>query len=197
VALIGEVKTICRRLASAGWRDLFKVHGLDLEATNLADEFARPLSTIDRGRPEVRDFSVTANRGIEPGRPCASLLYHLLALPDVRPGPDPAAFPTLLELDTIENYIFAAARRNLSDFVDPVVAVFAYQYRAGFRAPHGFHGDTAYSRTGIARVGVRAPFYDAERRSFWAAVLCRNRSCGERGKSGPKGDDEALLHHRP
>jgi len=170
VALIDDVRVICRRLASAGWRDLFGVHGLDLEAANLAAELARPLQTIQRDRPEVRDFSVAANRGIEPGRPSGSLLYHLLALPDVRPALDHDAFPSLLDLDTIENYIFATARRKLSDFDTPVIAVFAYQYRAGFRTPHGFHADMAHSRTGIARVGVRPAFYDRQRRSFWVAA---------------------------
>ena len=77
------------------------------------------------------------------------------------------SYPTLAELDTIENYVFAAAKRQLSDFQVPVVAVFAYQYRVGFRTAHGMHADVVFSRTGIARVGSDAPFYDGERRSFW------------------------------
>src|SRR4051812_26225056 len=98
MALIDDMKAICHRLASAGWQDLFGDHGLDLEAADLAHELARPLPGIRRDRPEVRDFSASANRGIEPGRPSASLLYHVLALPDVRPALTHHAFPTLLEL---------------------------------------------------------------------------------------------------
>ena len=73
----------------------------------------------------------------------------------------------LTELDTVENYIYSLTNRTLSDFPGAVIAVFAYQYRVGSRSPDQVHGDMAFSRTGVSRVGTAPANYDAARRGFW------------------------------
>jgi hypothetical protein len=171
MALIDEIKQICDRLAPLGWRDLLLRQGLDITASNLASELSKPL-TIDRTLNGFRDFAVDGTRGIEPANPGRSLLYHALASPAVhptannRPSADANDYPTLSELDTLENYIYSVANRQLSDFPNAVIAVFAYQYRLAPRSPHRVHADIAYSRTGVARVGIAAANYNAAQRSF-------------------------------
>jgi hypothetical protein len=85
-----------------------------------------------------------------------------------------SSYPSLQELDTIENYIYSESRVSFSDLAPAknsgaklVVAVFAYQYRIGARSPNGKFASTALSQTGIARVGTTNYCYDAIRRSFW------------------------------
>ena len=176
--LIDAVRTVISRLAPRGWKELMEHHGLHLDAADLAAELQRPLvkagggSTLDGTVPGFEDFSPNGSAAIEPGDPALSLLYHALASPNVYPSPTGSRtdedFPTLVELDTIENYIYSVARKSLNDLGDVVVAVFAYQYRPGGTSVHGKHADMAYSRTGIARVGTTAMHYDPLRRSFWA-----------------------------
>ena len=179
--LIATVQAAITRLAPRGWKALMERHGLHLDAADLAAELRRPLvdaagkSTIDRTIPGFEDFSPNGTAAIEPGDPARGLLYHALASPNVYPT---AAgfrtdddFPTISELDAIENYIYAASKKKLSDLGDVVVAVFAYQYRPGSTSVHGKHADMAYSRTGIARVGTIAAHYDPLRRSFWAGPV--------------------------
>jgi hypothetical protein len=169
--LIDDVAQIVARLRARGWTALFNQHGCDLAAADLATELRKEL-VVDRTLPGFEDFSPDGVRAIEPGDPARSLLYHALASPLVHPpatgGIAPAvdAYPTLEELDTVENYIYAVAERRLEDFPDAFVAVFAYQYRAGGRSPHGQFADLAFSRTGVARVGTAPPHYDPARRSF-------------------------------
>src|SRR5262245_51755845 len=111
MALIDDVRAVCQRLANAGWSDAFRRHGLDVTTGNLEAELARPLA-IQRGAPGLSDFAPQATRAIEPGSLAGSLLYHLLASPDsVIPAGSSKSYPTLAELDTIENYVFAAAKR--------------------------------------------------------------------------------------
>jgi len=176
--LIDAVRAIISRLAPHGWKELMERHGLHLDAADLAAELRRPLvnvgggSTIDRTVPGFEDFSPNGTTAIEPGDPGRSLLYHALASPNVYPTPAGSRtdedFPTLVELDTIENYIYCVAKNKLNDLGDVVVAVFAYQYRSGSTSVHGKHADMAYSRTGVARVGTTVMHYDSLRRSFWA-----------------------------
>ena len=177
--LIDTVRAVISRLAPRGWQKLMELHGLDLGAADLATELGRPLvnvgggSTVDRTVLGFEDFSLNGTAAIEPGDPGRSLLYHALASPNVYPSPAGSRtdddFPTLVELDTIENYIYSVAKNELNDLGDVVVAVFAYQYRSGSTSVHGKHADMAYSRTGIARVGTTLMRYDPLRRSFWAA----------------------------
>jgi hypothetical protein len=176
--LIDAVRSVISRLARSGWKELLEVHGLHLDAADLAGELRRPLvktgggSTIDRTVPGFGDFSPNGTAAIEPGDPARSLLYHALASPNVYPAPGRSRtdddFPTLVEIDTIENYIYSVAQKKLKDLGNVVVAVFAYQYRPGGTSVHRQHADMAYSRTGIARVGTTTMHYDALRRSFWA-----------------------------
>lgn len=168
--LLNDVKAILARLSPRGWKDLFQTHGLDISVPlgGLATELAKPL-TIDRTQPGFEEFAFDGIRAVEPGVPGRSLLYHALASPDVRPNtptPGPADFPTLEELDTVENYIYSTAKRILGSFSNPVLAVFAYQYRDKGLSPHRNHADLCFSRTGVARVGTEAIRYDPTSRSY-------------------------------
>jgi len=181
--LIEAVRGICQRLAPLGWAMLLSRHGLRLNsktlksARSLEDELERDLA-IDRSVAGFEDFWPDGLKAIEPGRPSRSLLYHALASPLVHPasnGPLTAmAYPTLPELDIIENYIYGKNDKSISDFIPKdkavatlVVGVFAYQYRIGARSANGKFASTALSRTGISRVGTIGSFYDPVRRSFW------------------------------
>jgi hypothetical protein len=182
--LLERVRSICRRLAPKGWANLFALHGLHLDsstlvnATELLAELLRKLPSIDRTVQGFRDFSPAGERAIEPGNPGASLLYHAFASPLVHPfHPLRLAqncYPTLGELDVVENFIYSCARaslrvlrRNMPENSRLVLGVFAYQYRIGSRSPNGRFADLAFSRTGVSRVGTTKPKYDSWRRSFW------------------------------
>jgi hypothetical protein len=177
MALIDDVRLALGRLAPRGWKNLMQLHGLRLDAADLAAELQRPLvnttgrSTIDRTIAGFEDFSPEGTAAIEPADPGRSLLYHALASPNVNPSETGSRadsdYPTLAELDLIENYIYSVAKRKLKDLGNVVVAVFAYQYRNGSTSVHGRHADMAFSRTGISRVGTVPMHYDPLRRSFW------------------------------
>jgi hypothetical protein len=181
VRLVEDVAAMCRRLIPFGWGELLACHGLRLDRTilenptKLAAELNRSLK-IDRTMPGFEDFWPDGKRAVHPGRPSRSLLYHALASPLVHPAKNapPSAYPTLRELDTLENYIYASRKVTLEKLTPSkksgailVVGVFAYQYRIGARSPNGKFASTALSRTGIARVGTAAAHYDPMRRSFW------------------------------
>src|SRR5271169_4526510 len=110
--LIDGVADACRRLASLGWRQmLMDATGgeLDIAAADLRRELGKPLAHIDRTYPGFGDFANAATRAIEPGRPDRSLLYHAFASPTVaadRKGVDLSGFPTLAEIDALENYVY-------------------------------------------------------------------------------------------
>src|SRR5436309_11190085 len=175
MALIDDVSAICRRLAKRGWDEFLRLHGLDLNAKNLEAELARELTGINRTVPGFEDFCPDGVRAIDPGVPARSLLYHAFASPLVHPAtssgtsPDPTAYPSLEDLDTIENYIYSLTKCKLNDFPGAIVAVFAYQYRTAARTSHGLFADLTFSRTGISRVGTSPQNYDRVRRSFWVA----------------------------
>jgi hypothetical protein len=185
--LIDQVKAICERLAPLGWDALMKRHGLDISAANLEAELHRDISkTIDRRVPGFMDFIGAGFSAIHPYNPSMSLLYHALASPNVHPGPGntPLAnsdvYPSLEDLDIIENYIFSCKHpaggvfnRNHAFFEthfkkeNLVIAVFAYQYKPGSKTVHGRYADICYSRTGVARMGTDPPQYIGSSRSFW------------------------------
>src|SRR5262245_22622516 len=148
MALINDVKAVLQRLSTRGWKDLFAVHGLDI-AVNvgaLAAELARDL-VVDRTHRGFEEFALDGTRAVEPGVPGRSLLYHALASSDVVPlkaNPGPDDFPTLEELETIENYVYSTAHRTLSSFSNPVIGVFAYQYREKSLSPHRQHADLSF-----------------------------------------------------
>ena len=109
MALLDDVRAVCGRLAAHGWADLLAAHGLDIEAPDLGRELARPLTGVDRDLPGFEDFAAEGLRGIEPGIPARSLLFHALASPNVTSGRDGrefGAYPTPAELAAVENYVF-------------------------------------------------------------------------------------------
>src|ERR1700737_4875890 len=193
MAQIDEVKAACARRAGMGWQSLLKQHGLDIAKADLAAELARKLA-IDRSVPGVEDFSLEGTRGVEAGLPAASLLYHAFASPDVHPtaSGDPAtsadAYPTLAELDAVENYIYGLRPIDPARLKDFVIGVFAYEYRPGASTAHGYHADFVFSRTGIARVGTRSEAWDGQRRGF------RGDPAGQSGIAG--GIDRAPIGRR-
>ena len=100
MALLDDVASACRRLAPAGWGELLAAHGLDLEAADPGAELLRELPGIDRGRPGFEDFAPEGRRGLEPGVPARSLLYHALASPGVLLGAEVTV--GLIEEDRLE-----------------------------------------------------------------------------------------------
>jgi len=101
MTLIEQVKQACARLAPYGWAELFNLHGLNITADNLAQELSKPLPGIRRDLQGFEDFALEGTRGIEPGHPARSLLYHAFASPQVVEGPGIPRlerFPTLAEL---------------------------------------------------------------------------------------------------
>jgi len=170
MARIDGIKTICRSLAGRGWTNVFGPHGLNLLASNLAAELSRDLK-IDRTQPGFLDFCAAGRKGIEPGDPARSLLYHALASPDVHPiagkgGVGNDAYPSLDELDAIENYIYSLKPLDPSELKGLFIGVFAYEYRPAGSSAHGYHADLVFSRTGVARVGSREAAWHGPWRSF-------------------------------
>ncbi|MFM9965432.1 MAG: hypothetical protein ACKV2Q_29960 [Planctomycetaceae bacterium] len=194
MTLLERVVKVCKKLARSNWKDLFTAHGLDVTKSTpvlLEKELTRMLvdvngvSTIRRDLPGFQDFCLDGKRGIEPGIPARSLLYHALASPNVLLAPggtrlgfeiDGKPFPTLADLEDIENYRFGVQKRTLSDIVTQAnatqvtVVTFAYEYRPASQTPHGFHADMVFSRTGVARVGTAAPKYLPDLRGFLPEV---------------------------
>lgn len=178
MALVEEVARICERLAPGGWHQLMLQHGLDLLAPDVAKELDRPLD-VRRTCPGFEDFALEGMRGIEPGNPARSLLFHALAAPHVNVGASGAPltlFPTAAEIETVLNYVYSTRRLPLEELLEladgaPVAIVtFAAEYRAKAQTVHQKHADFSFSRTGIARVGNAPAHYDARARGFWPRV---------------------------
>lgn len=153
-------------LAPHGWGELFALHGLDITVPPdcLEEEMSRPLR-VDRRVSGFEEFSLAGVRGVEPGSLGLSLLYHALASP-CGAASSLSVFPTLAQLDVVENYIYSQRHMTLAELRDPVLAVFAYQYRDQRRTTHRQHADIAFSRTGVARVGTHPPEYDGPSRGY-------------------------------
>jgi hypothetical protein len=181
--LISDVKAVCDRLGTAGWRDLLlavTTDQLDIsQATSAAleVELGKQLPGIDRRQPGFEDFSRDGTRGVTPTVPAQSLLYHAFASPNVlndAAGIKLRSFPTLRELEVVENYVFGAQTLSLDDLLhkagqdELAVVVFAYEYRPARDTCSGLQADLTFSRTGISRVGTAPMLYHAERRGFWA-----------------------------
>jgi hypothetical protein len=164
--LIDEVRAACRRLAGAGWRELMKHHGVDIDAKDLARELAKPLDTIDRSLPGFEDFAWEGMRGIEPGKPSHSLLFHAFASPHVISRRSPKGdvplkdFPRPAEIEVVENYVYGVRPPSIEDLriraggAHLAIVVFASEYRPGGETVHRKHADMCYARTGVARVGT-------------------------------------------
>lgn len=167
MTLVEQLKTVVLDvLAPQGWRELFAFHGLDISvpANHLENELSKPLQ-VDRGVPGFEEFSLAGIRGVEPGQLGLSLLYHALASPGCV-GPKLSEYPTLVQLDVVENYIYSRKRITLAELRDPVLAIFAYQYRDRRHTTHRQHADIAFSRTGVARVGTHPAEYDGASRGY-------------------------------
>src|SRR5215204_4473779 len=118
MSLLDDVKKICDRLAPAGWGELLALHGLDITAADLKAELTRELPNVRRGVSGFEDFAHEGRRGIEPGHPARSLLYHALASTNVLKKADGSSltvFPTLAEIEIVENYVFAVSPPTLQE----------------------------------------------------------------------------------
>jgi hypothetical protein len=169
--LFNDFMALIDWLKKNGWEKYLKdTTGLDLSKvnTNNQDEL---FSELKQPRPEGKGFDDFAGvRAIEPGQPAFSLLYHALASPLVQPdGFDKSQYPSLEQIDRLEDYIYGLKNFDLSLEVlkrDYALAVFAYEYRPAFKTPHHRHADLVFSRTGVARIGEESMHYDEPNRCF-------------------------------
>jgi hypothetical protein len=180
MSLIDQVFGLCKnKLIGSGWDTLLQdSHGLNINqptAAALAVELARAPLSINRDLPGFEDFASSGERGIEPGSPARSLLYHALASPNVLidlEGRPLGYFPTWAELEAVENYVFGVRPPTIDSLLTRAGAkhlamvVFACEYRPAEQTCHGRHADMVYARTGIARVGTAPPNYRPELRGF-------------------------------
>jgi hypothetical protein len=150
------------------WIDLFKkVAGLDLKSPNLKQELLADRS-IDRSQPGFADFDPASRTAILPGDPASSLVYHALASPLVKPvGAAPHSYPTLAELELIENYILSLSPLPAAAIPsNAVIAVMAYEYRPAAWTTHRRQADFVYSRAGFSRIGEQAAVWDGGNRCW-------------------------------
>lgn len=179
MALIDDVKTVCDRLAPLGWRNvLLAASGgqLDIQKPNAATlkkELTKTLTAIDRQKPGFSDFALSGKKAITAGSPANSLLYHALASPGVTAGI--SGFPSLNEIEIIENFVFGVTPPSLANLKARIgltstqkfsVVVFAYEYRPARDTCTERQADMVFSRTGVSRVGNREALYLPEMRGF-------------------------------
>jgi len=177
-SLVDFVSEARDRLAPLGWREiLLDVTGgeFDLASDDLAAELVKPLGRIDRNYPGFGDFALSGTRAIEPGNPDRSVLYHAFASPTVvadRQNRPLGGFPTLAEIEAVENYVYGAEPPTLDQLRERAggrrlgIVVFAPQYQNAPMSVHGRHAELCFSRSGIARLGTVAPLYDPRMRGF-------------------------------
>ena len=173
--------------------ELMLKHGIDIRKSSGSALEAELLKDVDVDRtiPGFEDFISDRAAGVTPGHVAGSLLYHAFAAPTVTRVPtdgpgipgltaELTEFPTLEELDALENYIFAKATRSLndvrnlagsllgvpSDLVELSAAVFAIEYRSAPATAHRRYADLCLSRTGVARVGTISAQYDGRLRGY-------------------------------
>lgn len=170
-SLFDAVAAACRRLAPLGWRDLIlkaSSNGIDITGQGLKAALDRK-GKVKRSVRGFADFK--GDRGIEPGSPGASLLYHAFASPGVT-DPSLRGYPTLAEIEAVENYVYGVKPPTLESLQAKAgddtlaVVVFALEYRPARDAVHGDRADLCFSRTGIARMGDQPATYNAELRAF-------------------------------
>ncbi len=176
--LFERLRKTCRRLAALGWRQMvLDATGgeFDLATSDLAGELLKPLHKINRRMEGFGDFNLAATRAIEPGRPDSSLLYHAFASPTVvadGSGKPLGGYPTLAEIDLLENYIYGVnpptleALRKTAAGHELGLVVYALHYRNAPMSVHGKHAELCFARAGMSRLGNREPIYDARSRSF-------------------------------
>jgi hypothetical protein len=173
--LIEPVRAACRRLAADGWRELLlsaSGGALDLNATDLAAELAKTFN-VNREIVGFADFASSGQRGIEPGSPARSLLYHALASPDVVHA-GLKSYPTLAEIEAVESYVYGARPVSWAELEaaagnQPLgIVMLALQYRPARDTIDKRHADLVFSRTGISRMGTIAPIWNGRDRNFGA-----------------------------
>ncbi|HEX7154843.1 MAG TPA: hypothetical protein VF618_25395 [Thermoanaerobaculia bacterium] len=175
--LIDAVAAACTRLAPRGWDRLMRRHGLNLKAADLRAELAKPL-TVNRNLAGFEDFAAEGVRGIEPGQPARSLLYHAFASPNVLTdsGVRLKDFPTLAEIEAVENYVFGVEPPSIQELTAlangnlMALVVFTTEYRPAVDTPLRKHADLCFSRSGVARVGTAPALYEPASRGFTPKV---------------------------
>lgn len=182
VSLQDQVVAACRRLAPLGWQALLlDASGgeLDIGSPDFPQQLTKAMSKIDRSHPGFGDFNLSGVRAIEPGSPDRSLLYHAFASPLVRTdraGNALQGFPTLAEIEAVENFVYASAAPSLEELRASAsgrrlgIVVFSLQYLPAGRSVHGTHAELCFSRAGIGRVGNAEPLYDGMNRYFATEV---------------------------
>ena len=181
MALIDDVKTICDRLGPRGWGDLLRAvtgGSLNIEQPSpsaLRSALQAEIARIDLTMPGFEDFNAAGRRAITPSKLSESLLYHALASPRVVRGASGILLqdlPRLLEIETVENFVYGIEPLTLSSIQEAsgatrlAVTVFATEYRPAPDCAEGPHADLMFSRTGIARIGTARPKYLPTVRGF-------------------------------
>jgi hypothetical protein len=161
-----RVLKFLRALPDAWKHLLLQALGLDVSADDLAAVLMAP-ARIDRSKPGFEDLDPSVTRLIEPGQPGRSALYHAFASPRVAPDPAGDWWPSLEDLDLLEDWITALEPLDLNSLPSgAVVGMFAYEYRTAAEMPDRLYAGFLYSRTGIARVGDQDPSWDGASRSW-------------------------------
>ena len=176
--LIGKVRKILDSLVKGGWQDLFLLHGLDIGGSDIEAQLLKEL-IINRSQPGVEDFSFDGRRGIEPGRPAESFLFHMLASPQVvsyvsKEGfvVQLTTFPTFEDICIVENLVYGIVPPSIYELrakagnAPLALVVFSSEYRNAVNTVHQRHADKCFSRVGISRVGNSELEYAADTRGF-------------------------------
>jgi hypothetical protein len=161
------------------WEPYFEKARLDLRNLDSDNLHERLTSHIDINFnvEGLEELSTDCCRGIEPGDPARSLFYHVMASPYVNPPwiceADRHNYPTIEDLEIIENFVYVSANMTLDKLRDQAaghelaIVTFAYEYATAADTVHKCHADLCFSRTGISRVGNREPLYEYKARGFF------------------------------
>lgn len=173
-SLIELVQKACIRLSNLGWHQLLLKHGLNITEPNLRTELLRPLN-IDRLLPGFQDFSYEGIRGIEPGKPAQSLLFHAFASPQVindAEGNPLKGYPTPVEIEAVENLVYGIQPPSIHELRARAVqaplgvVIFTSEYRPAINSVHQNHADVCFSRVGTCRVGTAPGQYIPAARGY-------------------------------
>ncbi len=133
---------------------------------------------IDRSFPGFGDFTLAGRRGVEAGRPGRGLLYHALASPTVvadRSGKELRGFPTLAEIEAVENYVYGVSPPSLDDIQQRAangqplgMVVFAPQYQSAPMSVHSRRAGCASREPASHDWAPCRHSYDAKARNFVA-----------------------------
>lgn len=174
--IIEQVIQVCQDLAGKGWSDFLQHHwGFKIDLKH-PDDLAKVLRQSHKSKLTANGFEDFAGgseaKAIEPGSPSRSILYHALASPGVVPFDDEECYPTVEQLDIIENYVFSSLLPSIADLRlrfpgSPLGLVpFALEYRQAFETTHRKHADLVFSRTAIMRIGNQPKLYSKKLRSY-------------------------------